>query len=58
MLKGGEYVMCENNQNNQHSQERVEKRSNPLNEGIEKKSPSTELINDIKNDIKNAKDNK
>ncbi|CCI60152.1 putative uncharacterized protein [Staphylococcus equorum subsp. equorum Mu2] len=50
--------MCENNQNNQHSQERVEKRSNPLNEGIEKKSPSTELINDIKNDIKNAKDNK
>lgn len=50
--------MCENNQNNQQSQEKIEKRSNPLNEGIEKKSPSAELINDIKNDIKNAKDNK
>ncbi|HCY6213453.1 TPA: hypothetical protein PF714_002876 [Staphylococcus aureus] len=50
--------MRENNRNNQHSQERIEKRGNPLNEGIEKKSPSTELINDIKNDIKNAKDNK
>ncbi|HDG5998879.1 hypothetical protein GZ159_08255 [Staphylococcus aureus] len=57
-MNGGECNMRENNRNNQHSQERIEKRGNPLNEGIEKKSPSTELINDIKNDIKNAKDNK